>query len=174
VKALESTNKSPLFFIKSILAGFPLPTSKSNPVVAIIIPRIFSVFNLSLKKTKPNSAIKIGAMPIIHPVFEAVVYFIPVTWIHKWKTAIKASTKMYEWFFRLILKFLFCTKAIINNKDIASSNLIEIIVSGVSSSSKYFVAINEAPQKRTANSGSQNMYGFVLIYLDFSVFFADE
>jgi hypothetical protein len=31
------------------------------------------------------------------------------------------------------------------------------MVSGVSSSSKYFVAMNEAPQKMIAKSGSQNI-----------------
>jgi hypothetical protein len=40
---------------------------------------------------------------------------------------------------------------------------IEIIVSGVSSSSKYFVAINDEPQKITAKTGSKYMYVFVLI-----------
>ena len=37
------------------------------------------------------------------------------------------------------------------------------MVSGVSSSSKYFVAMNEAPQKMIAKSGSQNMWDFVLM-----------
>lgn len=45
----------------------------------------------------------------------------------------------------------------------ARTNLIEIIVSGVSSSSKYFVAINDAPQKRTASKGNKYVYFFVLI-----------
>jgi hypothetical protein len=46
---------------------------------------------------------------------------------------------------------------------IARINLIEIIVSGVSSSSKYFVAIKDEPQNRTANNGSQYFNDFVLI-----------
>jgi hypothetical protein len=42
---------------------------------------------------------------------------------------------------------------------------MEMIVSGVSSSSKYFVAINEAPQNIIAKSGSQYLYDFVLMIL---------
>lgn len=57
-----------------------------------------------------------------------------------------------------------------SNKIIARINRNEIIVSGVSSSSKYFVAIKDAPQKVIAISGNQNMYDLVLIYFDFSVF----
>jgi hypothetical protein len=39
----------------------------------------------------------------------------------------------------------------------ARINRIEIIVSGVSSASKYFVAIKDAPQKIIAIKGSQNI-----------------
>lgn len=49
-----------------------------------------------------------------------------------------------------------------------------MIVSGFNSAKRNLVAINEAPQNTIARSGSQNMYLLVLIYLDFSVFFADE
>jgi len=125
---------------------------------------------------------------------------------------------MYPWLLRLIVKSLFCINAITSRREIARINLIEMIVSGVSSFSKYFVAMNETPQKITAKTGSRYLYGFVLIicchlksyvnvfvisneernlfdymykisqsslrssikmtieilYLDFSVFFADE
>ena len=39
-----------------------------------------------------------GAVPIIHPVLDAVVYFNPVTCIHRWKTAMHASIKIAPWF----------------------------------------------------------------------------
>jgi len=125
---------------------------------------------------------------------------------------------MYPWLLRLIVKSLFCINAITSRREIARINLIEMIVSGVSSFSKYFVAMNETPQKITAKTGSRYLYGFVLmiychlksyvnvfvisneernlfdymykisqsslrssikmtieiLYLDFSVFFADE
>ncbi len=42
-----------------------------------------------------------------------------------------------------------------------------MIVSGVSSSNKYFVAINDAPQNKTAKIGSQYLYDFVLMILKF-------
>jgi hypothetical protein len=45
--------------------------------------------------------------------------------------------------------------AIVSSNEIARINLIEIIVSGVSSSSKYLVATNEAPQKMVAIRGKR-------------------
>lgn len=83
VNELNSTRKSPMFLMKSIFVGFPFPTSRSKPKIAIIIPDIFFIPSLSLKKINPSRAINIGAVPIIHPVLDAVVYFNPVTCIHK-------------------------------------------------------------------------------------------
>jgi hypothetical protein len=42
-----------------------------------------------------------------------------------------------------------------------------MIVSGVSSANKYFVAMKDAPQKIIAKSGSQYLYGFGLIKIIF-------
>lgn len=58
--------------------GLPFPINNNSPVNAITIPEILMRFNFSLRKIKPSKAIKIGAVPIIQPVFAAVVYFNPV------------------------------------------------------------------------------------------------
>lgn len=50
------------------------------------------------------------------------------------------------------------------NNIIARINLREIIVSGVNSPNKNYVAIKEAPQKITAINGNQIMYDFGLIF----------
>jgi hypothetical protein len=96
-----------------------------------------------------------GVIPIIHPVFEAVVYFNPVTCIHKWKTAIIASSRIPECFFQSIEKSLLVALAMTNNNKTAMIIRIIIIVTGVNSLRAIFVAIKETPQEITANNGFQ-------------------
>lgn len=61
----------------------PFPNSINNPKIANTIPKNPSSVIFSLKKNNPIIAIKIGAVPIIHPVLAAVVNCNPVTCIHK-------------------------------------------------------------------------------------------
>jgi hypothetical protein len=98
---------------------------------------------------------KTGVIPMIHPVFEAVVYFNPVTCIHKWKTAIIASSRIPECFFQSIEKSLLVALAMTNNNTTAMISRIIIIVTGVNSLRAIFVAIKETPQEITANNGFQ-------------------
>ena len=99
---------------------------------------------------------------MIHPVFEAVVYFSPVTCIHKWKTAIRASSRIPACFFRSIEKSLLVAKAITNNNTTARIRRIIIIVTGVNSARAILVATNETPQDITANNGFQ--YTRILLF----------
>jgi hypothetical protein len=92
---------------------------------------------------------------MIHPVFEAVVYFNPVTCIHKWKTAIIASSRIPECFFQSIEKSLLVALAMTNNNTTAMISRIIIIVTGVNSLRAIFVAIKETPHEITANNGFQ-------------------
>jgi len=92
---------------------------------------------------------------MIHPVFTAVVYFRPVTCIHKWKTAISASSRIPVCFLRSIEKSLLEANAIINNNTTAIISRIIIIVTGVSSARAILVATNEQPQDITANDSFQ-------------------
>jgi len=95
-------------------------------------------------------AIKIGAVPIIHPVLDAVVYFNPVTCIIRWNTAISARIKMKPWLLRFIEKSFLSKMAVINKNTEAIINLNEMIVSGDNSFNATLVAMNELPQKITA------------------------
>jgi len=115
-----------------------------------------------LKNIIARIAIKIGAVPIIHPVFDAVVYFNPVTCIHKWNTAIQASIKILPWFFRLTVNFLFVMMAIISRRRDASRSRRAIIVTGLSSARTFFVATNEVPQNITAKRISRHLNVFDL------------
>jgi len=62
---------------------------------------------------------------------------------------------MLPWFFRLISNFFLAAIAETTSSIEARISLKEIIVSGLSSSSATFVAMNEAPQKITARIISQ-------------------
>lgn len=87
-----------------------------------------------------------------------------------------ARINILPWFFNDTLKLFFVYRAIENRRTMASKSRIVIIILGVSSSSKNFVAINEVPQKITANKGSQYLIeeDFKKNYFDFSVFLAEE
>lgn len=78
VNELDKTRKSPTFEIRFILKGLPFPINSSNPTKATTIPVNFVKVNFSLRNIHPRRAIKIGAVPIIHPVFAAVVNLSPV------------------------------------------------------------------------------------------------
>jgi hypothetical protein len=103
-----------------------------------------------------------GAVPIIHPVLDAVVYFNPVTCIHRWKTAMQARIKILPWFLRLIVNFLFVMMAIMNNRMEANRSRRAIIVTGSSSARTLLVATNEVPQNITANRISRYLNVFDL------------
>ena len=92
---------------------------------------------------------------MIHPVFTAVVYFSPVTCIHKWKTAISASSRIPVCFFRSIEKSRLVALAMTNNNKTARIIRIIIIVTGVNSARAILVATNEPPQDITANDSFQ-------------------
>ena len=103
-----------------------------------------------------------GAVPIIHPVFDAVVYFNPVTCIHRWKTAMHASIKIAPWFLRLIVNLRFVMMAIVNKRTVANKRRNAIIVTGSSSSRRFLVATKEVPQNITAKSISRCLNVFDL------------
>lgn len=78
VNELDKTKKSPTFEIIFMLRGLPFPIKRSNPIKATTIPVNFVKVNFSFRNIQPNRAIKIGAVPMIQPVFAAVVNLSPV------------------------------------------------------------------------------------------------
>jgi hypothetical protein len=74
VAALARIRKSPLLDMKSTFERSPLLIKRIKPENAIIIPAILIKVNFSAKNKYPMKAINTGEVPIIHPVFEAVVY----------------------------------------------------------------------------------------------------
>ena len=146
---------SPLLLIKSKEEKCPLLTSRRSPAKAIVIPRIWSDEIFSLKIMKLSIAMNTGVVPIIQPVFDAVVHCRPVTWIHKWKHATRASTNIQPWSRKLTAKLFFCLTATTVKNTIPKICRIKTITTGLTSVKAFLVAIKENPQTVTAKRGFQ-------------------
>ena len=142
----------------------PLLIKSRSPKNAITIPEILTGDKNSFRKINPSIAIKTGVIPIIQPVFAALVYCNPVTCIPKCNTPMRASNKIPLWLLMFIEKLFPVFNAIIVSRRIPKTRRKKIIVNGISSFNATFVAMNETPQNITAAIGFQYLINFDFNY----------